>query len=604
MVWSLWFRLHVAGAMWNLQGELPVWEPSFPDHDCNEVPEYVEFRERLVADAATISPEQLLSFEIDKDKCPLGYLFMEIVHNKFDGLQFPKLSILLGTEWPFLSWLSTIMRVGNDAKPDRDVKSNCNWMKDPFDAVALRHDLWKNDWTNEKFLEKGYKFVYDLSYDWQRTFDECPLGSLAVTIMRMHICGHVRASCYDAHAKIFDVMMAKLGLDEIALASNWPIFPMLARIQISLRRHEYRFDFKFSEIVPQHMIGTPGLPEAKVSWHKPFSGSAREAAYNTVLWGNVHPYIHKGKLRHLVYITMVFGEYNQFLRKFILRAAALGIYYLLVYCFDEECLEICEEVNPERCIPGKKSMLNKFALPLILLNLGVDVFYLDFDTYLMKNPNPYLFERLRETDAELLVSASFADDCICSGIIFYMATEAVSKWLFLLLSWMYENTHSHDQQTFSAFLGKDMEGKTRPEITTKDENIRKYFIPLLPELRWVILDPVIQFPSARTLNTTGWMGNLDDMVVFHFLLGGSELNTNHGASSYLKRNFQANGTKGTLSDIFYGEPEEYYVKINNTLSESMANAVSRSRRYSRPPVVHCGPLGWTMDENKIDDGFH
>ena len=37
------------------------------------------------------------------------------------------------------------------------------------------------------------------------------------------------------------------------------------------------------------------------------------------------------------------------------------------------------------------------------------------------------------------MSGSFADDCICSGLVFFKATERVAKWLLLLLSWMYEH---------------------------------------------------------------------------------------------------------------------------------------------------------------------
>ena len=51
------------------------------------------------------------------------------------------------------------------------------------------------------------------------------------------------------------------------------------------------------------------------------------------------------------------------------------------------------------------------------------------------------------------MSGSFADDCICSGLVFFKATEvlfvsicfackAVAKWLLLLLSWMYEHAGS------------------------------------------------------------------------------------------------------------------------------------------------------------------
>ena len=81
--------------------------------------------------------------------------------------------------------------------------------------------------------------------------------------------------------------------------------------------------------------------------------------------------------------------------------------------------------------------------------------------FVLQNPLPTLTRALfgqEEGDgagAELVVSGSFGDDCIFSGVVFFRSTQRVRNWLFLLLGWMFEHVYTHDQQTFSAFLSAD-----------------------------------------------------------------------------------------------------------------------------------------------------
>jgi len=318
-------------------------------------------------------------------------------------------------------------------------------------------------------------------------------------------------------------------------------------------------------------------------------GDTYRVASQIVARKKTFPYLFQGKARQLVFLTMVFGYYNKYLRPFLRRARSLGIHHLIVYCMDEEAQRICLEFDPAACIPGRPSMLNKFAASLVFLNMDIDVFYLDFDVYLLQNPTSHILSRLSDTHTEMLVSATFGDDCICSGLIFFRATDSVREWLFLLLSWMYEHVHTHDQQIFSAFLYQgDVENVTRSESVSKDPNFRRFFLPLLPVPRWATLDPVVQFASAATLNVTGWTGELEDMLIFHFLHGDSELNLQH--ASHLGTKTKHSAEKLTLGDIFYGEPMEYYER-ESPLTQDMVDALQRSRRDTRPKLVHCSVTG-------------
>eukprot|EP00435_Cladocopium_sp_Y103_P001270 s3966_g1.t1 len=95
-----------------------------------------------------------------------------------------------------------------------------------------------------------------------------------------------------------------------------------------------------------------------------------------------------------------------------------------------------------------------------------------------------------QESVDLLVSGSFADDCICSGLVFFKATQVVTSWLLLLLSWMYEHVYTHDQQAFSAFLANrpDEDNATTPEAISSSKLFKLYLNPVVP--KWALLDPI------------------------------------------------------------------------------------------------------------------
>merc|ERR1712083_84774 len=180
------------------------------------------------------------------------------------------------------------------------------------------------------------------------------------------------------------------------------------------------------------------------------------------------------------------------------------------------------------------------------------IFWLDFDIFLMRDSTPSVLATAEKRHVDLLVSGSFADDCICSGLVFFRATRTVIEWLLAVLSWMYEHTYTHDQQTFSAFLAgrPDEDNATTPEKISGSKLFRFYMRTDVP--RWALLDPVTEFASARVLNTTGWTGNMDDMIIFHFLHGDSEINRGHGAYGWNAAHGFMN-TSRALLDIFYNQ---------------------------------------------------
>eukprot|EP00913_Durusdinium_trenchii_P029473 g27626.t1 len=250
-----------------------------------------------------------------------------------------------------------------------------------------------------------------------------------------------------------------------------------------------------------------------------------------------------------------------------------------------------------RCVPGTPSILNKFTLPLIYLWLNIDVFWLDFDIFLLQDPTPFILGEAQWRSVDLLVSGSFADDCICSGLVFFKATKVVAEWLLLLLSWMYEHVYTHDQQAFSAFLAgrPDEDNSTSPESISSSKLFKLYLEPVVP--RWALLDPVNEFVSARVLNTTGWTGTMEKLVIFHFLHGDSEVNRDHTAYGWNAHSGFDGGTGLARQMGLKAEESHCIVEVYREplrpkqFNKVLQQALLASRRTERPKdMLHCGVL--------------
>eukprot|EP00435_Cladocopium_sp_Y103_P051239 s554_g15.t2 len=122
--------------------------------------------------------------------------------------------------------------------------------------------------------------------------------------------------------------------------------------------------------------------------------------------------------------------------------------------------------------------------------------------------------------------------------------------------WMYHHPYEHDQKTFSAFLNYT-------EKVTQD--------PLdLPEIPpWDTLDPINQFVTPDIFEGNGWMGDLDKIIIYHFLNGESDTGSGLDPSGNWRKEYGRftsdnetcegkscnTGGKVTLMDLFYGQTD-------------------------------------------------
>ncbi len=264
-----------------------------------------------------------------------------------------------------------------------------------------------------------------------------------------------------------------------------------------------------------------------------------------------------GETRGFAYTTMVYGDtFVNYLPAFISRfEEVVKKKNLLIFTFDEQCLQKCKEVGYTGCVEGgTPGILQKFTIPWVLTTLGIDTVWMDFDVYFVQNPTPYIIEHAnrpirkwendlvldtssessgsaagplkdpyvqsqRPSGYEILISGSFASPCICNGFVFFKATRHVILWLVDVIHWMYDHPYEHDQKCFSGWLNY-----TEPIS----------FTPLPrsgPLPRWDTLDPIKRFVTAAVVEGNGWMADSwEEVVMFHFLHGdsdkGGELDSN------------------------------------------------------------------------------
>lgn len=254
---------------------------------------------------------------------------------------------------------------------------------------------------------------------------------------------------------------------------------------------------------------------------------------------------------HRLLVTMAYGPaFVVHIPRWLGRAAALGVPATVLFCLDAAAHDACRAASAAwplgavGCVRGTPSILNKFTLPLVLLDLGYEVFWVDFDVFLFADPWPALDAAVAETKADLLLSESFAAACICSGVVLFRPTEPVVTWLRELLVWMYEHPYEHDQKAVSAFL------------LAGERVAPQYELPVLhgvaiPE--WAVLDGGNQFVSARHVDVAGWTGQAEDVVVFHFLNGESD--DAHASRDFIRTGPGEKRYRNLLAE-FYGHPED------------------------------------------------
>jgi len=137
----------------------------------------------------------------------------------------------------------------------------------------------------------------------------------------------------------------------------------------------------------------------------------------------------------------------------------------------------------------------------------------------MGNPVPYFLQQLGpegEKQLDVLVARDFARNCLNTGILYVRSSRASAAFLTRLLIWLWRRPYEFSQKAFGLLLGHDIE-----EMVKSGSSMETVPWPE-PRPKWAFLEPLNHFVSSVVYSrgvAEGWVGNLDEIVVFHFADG-------------------------------------------------------------------------------------
>eukprot|EP00928_Gymnodinium_smaydae_P034368 TRINITY_DN24372_c0_g1_i1.p1 TRINITY_DN24372_c0_g1~~TRINITY_DN24372_c0_g1_i1.p1 ORF type:complete len:687 (-),score=118.37 TRINITY_DN24372_c0_g1_i1:167-2227(-) len=215
--------------------------------------------------------------------------------------------------------------------------------------------------------------------------------------------------------------------------------------------------------------------------------------------------------RRLVYVVLLYGaSWAGILERLARRFKQLALPHpLLAISIGVEASEACQsiakltsETAGERLLcwtPGSKSQVHRFTAIHALLHLGIDVIYMDMDTFMLRDPTPRILAAAEGYDA---LFASHADgDCINIGVFYLRASGDTAVWFSQFVAWYHDHPFEVDQRGLHVFLG----------LPAQQLRIA-YPPPDLVKIRGGILDDV----NEVVIGDVGWYGNMSRMLIFHW----------------------------------------------------------------------------------------
>eukprot|EP00931_Biecheleriopsis_adriatica_P045855 TRINITY_DN26279_c0_g1_i1.p1 TRINITY_DN26279_c0_g1~~TRINITY_DN26279_c0_g1_i1.p1 ORF type:complete len:722 (-),score=141.28 TRINITY_DN26279_c0_g1_i1:120-2258(-) len=465
--------------------------------------------------------------------------------------------------------------------PEGIGSSGTNWAAFLQALSAEGNGRLSNDW----YL-KSLRFTFAPGKTSAEKFNlaECPLGFILTVLEKLVVAQSAITEDYAAYHRSFLITLSRFEdfnsdmrnntlfgepRDSLSalMITNWPVLPMLCmtaersasdaeRGGSGKRGHGYQYkpfslDFAAHEIVRPRSEWSilEDVQQLEVEKHGQHLhrlwGLQRSNAYATLIAALLgvletwRPGAGGVLGTKVVLVSMVWGQrLSRYLKGQIQRAQAFGLHRrLVVFCLDLDALEICqlEHVDRALCVQGQlQTIFNKYTILSAIVNLGFDVLYLDFDTLLLNDPLPLVLEAAK--DHELLVSRDFGAECLNTGVIFLKAHPDIAQLLSSLLVWLWHHPYEFSQKAFSAFL--------RHEKSTND-GIEPLPIKKVP--RWTVLDPMNAFVTSivYSAGVEGWTGNLEGIVVFHFLDGTGGVDEERAVE----------GRYLNLYDLFYDNPK-------------------------------------------------
>lgn len=456
-------------------------------------------------------------------ECPLGVLVLNIArtmlcagaraggcyikHSSWVSQELYRtpLSVVIGTEWPIYALLNSIDWVWPGIPHFRDYECVNTSI---LDWPVLRHVFAEEPKIpGRSWWLDSLRFVFDKrwAHSMYVASRECLYGIYVANFVKAMWAADTESSSYLVYAPYVQWVLYESV--HLLGATQWPIFALLHHFT-SLRRHGFRLDFTSRELG-----GLPFRDHGEWLQAQPLERHI-ELVDAVTTWGphlaEVVPAL-RSALGHappelrFVYVTMVYGRFNRYIAGWARRVQRLGVKNLVMVTLDAAAYDLCREHHGKQCVTGNISVLNKYTVLLVALQLGIDVMWLDFDIFLVANPQDAVIAAagVGKDGYDVLMGYDYLSDCLCNGFFYLRARPITHVWLFELLRWLYDHPYEHDQRAISAFLNY-----TERIAATSEE------LPPIP--RWQVFEVDNTF-----INWGGWEGRFEELVLVHFVDGSA-----------------------------------------------------------------------------------
>eukprot|EP00929_Paragymnodinium_shiwhaense_P007817 TRINITY_DN111717_c0_g1_i1.p1 TRINITY_DN111717_c0_g1~~TRINITY_DN111717_c0_g1_i1.p1 ORF type:complete len:732 (+),score=68.13 TRINITY_DN111717_c0_g1_i1:23-2197(+) len=466
-------------------------------------------------------------------ECPLGVLVLNIVRTLFcvharhvncylrhtmrvsRELYKTDLSIIMGTDWPVYALLNSIdwswpgIPGNRDYDCERSARETVEWPR------FLRSFQVDPSRPGASFWSDSLRYIFagQLAANLYTASHQCLYGVYAMNLGKTLWAADTESSSYTIYAPYTQwVLYESLHL---LGATSWPIFALYHHFK-SVRRHGFQLDYSARELggLPfrDHSIWLQEQPidyhltalEMFDSWRPAFAAAVR--AIRSALSNAPAAAGEPGP--RFIYVTMVYGRMNKYISGWAERLRHVGVQNLVMATLDEEAFNLCSQHHGPQCVKGTVSVFNKYTLLLIALQLGIDVCWLDFDIFLVRNPSFALATAVEPPGAgiryDILMGYDYDSDCLCNGFFYLRARPSTHRWLFELVRWMFDHPYEHDQRAIGAFLNY-----------TEKISAKPHELPPVP--RWHVFDVENDF-----VNWGSWEGRTyERLMLLHFVDGSA-----------------------------------------------------------------------------------
>eukprot|EP00931_Biecheleriopsis_adriatica_P107275 TRINITY_DN81622_c0_g1_i1.p1 TRINITY_DN81622_c0_g1~~TRINITY_DN81622_c0_g1_i1.p1 ORF type:complete len:690 (+),score=138.74 TRINITY_DN81622_c0_g1_i1:74-2143(+) len=416
--------------------------------------------------------------------------------------------------------------------------------------VPVPDDIGEELAIMEKKIAEQFFTVLRRPAHQNKAFEECEFGFYFLVANQMTAAANRQTHHMPPFNKIMDQVVGDMSFTKVG-RSSWPIWAVLV-IFSDLNKGIWFFggDRKYlrgysdwnlrrDELSP---LVSPGLDFLSSPWKKEASKSVNSligldhesyvsalelrAARREDSWGALRPITRslldaaqavsasvraRGAGARLAYVVLLYGKaWARLLERLAGRMSQLDIAHpLLVIAIGKEAAAACRKLargagssRPHDVVcwtPDTESQVHRFTGVHALLHLGVDVLYLDMDTFLLRDPTPRILASAEGWDA---LFARHADaDCINIGIFYIRANGKTAVWMSQFLAWYHDHPFEIDQRGLHIFLG----------LPARELSIA-YAPDDLVKIRGGVLDDV----NEVVIGDVTWAGSLPKMLIFHW----------------------------------------------------------------------------------------